>query len=188
MQRFFSSLFELDVFTQSFDSLNSNQTCQHCACSNSWVSHGFIYRQSGLKVGKRILCANRYGKTGCGRTLALYLADFIPNRRYSFSVIWAFILSLLQGSTVEQAYYLALGHCHFSHKQAYRWLNALYAQLGFFRSWLARFNSNLFDGCYVHFRSARLTVLLPTLATLAHRFVNNNLGKVMMAKKYATPI
>ncbi|MER2491631.1 hypothetical protein [Catenovulum sediminis] len=84
MQRFFSSLFQLDIFTRSLDSLNSHQTCQHCACSNSWVSHGFIYRQSGLKVGKRILCANRYGKSGCGRTLALYLADFIPNRRYSF--------------------------------------------------------------------------------------------------------
>ncbi|MCU4676866.1 hypothetical protein N7931_14630 [Catenovulum sp. 2E275] len=137
----FSSLFELDFLTQSLDSLNSNQTCQHCACSDSWISHGFIYRQSGLKVGKRILCAKRYGKSGCGRTLALYLADVIPNRRYSFSVIWALVLSLQHGSTVEQAYYLTIGHCHFSHRQAYPWLSALYAQLGFFRSWLAQFNS-----------------------------------------------
>ncbi|WP_143872001.1 DUF1949 domain-containing protein [Catenovulum sediminis] len=125
-----------------------------------------------VKVGKRILCANRYGKSGCGRTLALYLSDFIPNRRYSFSVIWAFVLSLLQGATVEQAYYSAIGHCHFSHRQAYRWLSALYAQLGLFRSWLARLNLNLLDTGYLNFRSTRLAVLLSTLASFAQRFTN----------------
>tara|TARA_R110001592_G_C13144876_1_gene747645 strand:- start:227 stop:1258 length:1032 start_codon:yes stop_codon:yes gene_type:complete len=128
MQRFFSSLCELDLFTHSLDSLTFDFSCQHCSRNDQWVSHGYVCKQSGEKVGKRILCARRYGKQGCGRTRQLYLQDIIPQRRYTLSKLLAFIAALIKGLTVEQAYYHAAGHDHGSHRQAWRWLNALWAQ------------------------------------------------------------
>lgn len=161
MQLFFPSFSKLEAFSRSLNTLISSHACRHCTCSDQWVSHGFIYRQSGIQVGKRILCAKRYGKSGCGRTFALYIAAFIPQRRYSLNVLWAFVCSLIQGSNVAQAYFSAVGHAHFNHRQAYRWLSALYAQVGLFRSQLPFRSVNSIS---VRHRSTRLSILFTTLS------------------------
>ena len=126
MQRFFSSLCELDQFSFSLDNPKHDNHCQHCARNDQWVSHGYLYKSSGEKIGKRILCAKRYGKLGCGHTRQLYLQQFIPQRRYCLNKLVSFILSLIRGATVEHAYFDAVGHHHGSYRQAWRWLKALW--------------------------------------------------------------
>lgn len=105
-----------------------------CHQSDQWVSHGYLYKKPGDKVGKRVLCGKRYGKSGCGHTQSMYLADVVPQRRYGLPVLLAFVLALMKGATVEQAYYQAIGHPHSTPRQAWRWLNALWAKMGLFRS------------------------------------------------------
>lgn len=160
MRRFYSTRNELNFFTLSANSLLFNQPCPHCQCSEQWVSHGFSYSQSGDVRGKRIVCCARFGKQGCGRTIALYLASILPKRRYALLTLYQFIKALLLGSTIELAYYHALGHHHHGHRQAYRWLNALYARCGDFREFLFQKPPPVM---FTHHRSKRLSSLLTTL-------------------------
>lgn len=160
MQRFYSCVAELNFFTLSANSLLFNQPCPHCQRSDQWVSHGFSYNQSGKVRGKRLICCARFGKGGCGRTVALYLASVLPKRRYRLAVLFQFISSLLQGNTVEQAYFHAIGHEYNNGRQAYRWLNALYKKLGDYR---VKLGMKPTDTCAVQHRSRRLSILLSTL-------------------------
>ena len=164
MRIFFSSLQSLESFTRSLVSLSDNATCVSCYQSQ-WVSHGYLYKQTSSTrqdiIGKRILCSNRYGKQGCGRTRSLYLAWIIPGYHYSLNVLLAFISSLLKGSTVTHAYQQAVGHDYFEPRQAFRWLSALCRQLSWFRS---RLDKAARDDCLRRpLKSDRLSLLLPTL-------------------------
>ena len=105
MQRFFSTLTELEFFCFSVSSVLFEQPCPHCQQSDQWVSHGYRYCQAGRIRGKRIICCARFGKRGCGRTLALYLSHVLPRRRYCLKVIKTFVQCLLQGHTIECAYH-----------------------------------------------------------------------------------
>lgn len=163
MQRFFSTLCELEYFSLSVNSLLFNQPCPHCQQSNQWCSHGYNYNQAGDIRGKRIICCARFGKRGCGRTIALYLAHVLPQRRYCLKVLTCFIQALIQGATVEHAYHRAVEHDFYSHHQAYRWLNGLLANLGVFRAQTLMPDER---GNFTHRRSTRLTVLLSTLANV----------------------
>lgn len=167
MQRFYSTITELNFFTLSANSLLFNQPCPHCQCSDQWVSHGFSYDQSGQVRGKRLVCCARFGKHGCGRTIALYLASILPTRRYLTVVLFQFISSLIQGNTIEQAYFVAIGHKHHSDRQAYRWLSALNKRLGDYRTSMAL--PDTFDSD-IHHRSNRLANLLTTLKHILHRW------------------
>lgn len=175
MQRFYSNITELHFFTLSANSLLFNQPCPHCQCADQWVSHGFSYSQSGKVRGKRIVCSARFGKRGCGRTVALYLASVLPKRRYLLAALCQFILSLLQGNTVEQAYFHAIGHEHNSVRQAYRWLDALYKKLGNYRGKLGMKPS---DTCAVQHRSRRLAILLSTLKHTLSRWPDLSLFQI----------
>ena len=165
MQIFFSSLQSLETFTRSLASLPVQEACGFCAQSRHWVSHGFLYKQRSSTqrdiVGKRILCSNRYGKQGCGHTRALYLAWIIPQHRYSLHVLLAFIASLIHSATITQAFHQAIGHDLFEPRQAYRWLTALYRQLGWFRGLLGKHSRD--DCTSLRFRSNRLQRLLPSI-------------------------
>ena len=169
MQLFYSTMTELNFFTLSVNSLLFNQPCPHCQCSDQWVSHGFNYNQAGQVRGKRIVCCARFGKRGCGRTSLLYLSHVLPKRRYLLATLFQFIQSLIQGNTVEVAYFGAVNHQHHCHRQAYRWLNALYAKLGDFRVCLSR---HLPPVSIVHHRSSRLSSLLWTLKVMVSHFPN----------------
>jgi len=160
MQRFFASLRDMDYFSRSLDCL-SKHPCSHCQRNDQWVSHGYVYKQSGEKVGKRILCGKRYGKRGCGHTRQLYLQHIIPQRRYTLSQLLAFVCALIRGLTVERAYVEAVGHTHSSHRQSWRWLSALWARMSCFRNEVP--GSSRSDWSSLRCRSRRLSILLSTL-------------------------
>jgi hypothetical protein len=130
MLRFFSSLQRIE---QHIASLNHHHTtvCPVCHQTQQWVSHGYLYKTSTQQhVGKRILCSRRYGKSGCGHSQSLYLACVIPQRRYPLSVLLAFVWALINGQTVECAYFHAIRHTHSSSRQAWRRLNGLWTSMG----------------------------------------------------------
>lgn len=72
--------------------------------NDQWVSHVYVYRSpapDGSHVaGKLVVCANRYGKTGCGHPCQLYLIEIMPKRQYRFPVVIAFMKALLSGRLV----------------------------------------------------------------------------------------
>ncbi len=167
MQRFFSTLSELEFFSLSANSLLFNQPCPHCHKCDQWCSHGYRYNQAGDIRGKRIICCTRFGKRGCGKTIALYLTHVLPQRRYCLRVINTFVQLLIRGNTIERAYHSAVKHTHYSHRQAYRWLDGLVAKLGLFRTLtpLPEQPSSLTHPC-----SSRLTVLLSTFASILQQW------------------
>lgn len=170
MQIFFSSMASLEHFTHSLGMLTQDNACEHCSQNDQWVSHGFVYRQQTMArrdvVGKRILCSQRYGKNGCGRTRQLYFGCIIPKRRHCMQTLATFILLLCKGLTVTQAYRDARHDQHRDPRQAWRWLNALTAQLGRLRTTLCKRASS--EATCLHRRSRKLAVLLPTFHTLFH--------------------
>lgn len=168
MQRFFSTLSELEFFSLSVNSLLFNQPCPHCHKCNQWCSHGYRYNQAGEIRGKRIICCARFGKRGCGKTIALYLSHVLPQRRYCLKVVVCFIQALLHGATVERAYHDAVQHNHSSHRQAYRWLNGLYAKLGLLRSQCPPAPDK--RDSFIHSCSNRLTALLSTMAAFIQQW------------------
>lgn len=127
------------------------------------MSHGFNYNQAGQVRGKRIICCARFGKRGCGRTILLYLSHVLPKRRYLLTALFQFISSLLQGDTVEHSYFKAIRHQHHSCRQAYRWLNSLYAKLGDFRVCLGQQPP---QNMIVLRRTSRLSSLISTLTLM----------------------
>lgn len=168
MQLFFSSLASLEYFTHSLNTLSSDQACQNCQQNNHWVSHGYVYKQQSSNqrniVGKRIVCANRHKKAGCGRTRQLYLQTIVPGRRYDMNALIAFVTLLFEGVAVEKAYRCATNKQHIDAGHAWQWLRALYTQLGRFRSLLTK-PENAHDN-QTYSRSRRLTILRPTLQAL----------------------
>ena len=158
---FFLSLTTIEQHTASLNQNRVKQVCPICYQSDQWVSHGYLYRQCREKVGKRILCSKRYGQSGCGHTQALYIDDVIPKRRYRLSVLLAFVMALIKGSTVEQAYYRAVGYSHHASRQAWRWLSRLWSGMSGFRMNTLLCSSKRW---VINARSKRLTLLLSTLA------------------------
>lgn len=170
MQVFFSSMASIEHFTHSLGTITPDNACEHCSQNDQWVSHGYVYRQQTMAqrhaVGKRILCSQRYGKEGCGRTRQLYFANIIPKRHYCMQTLAAFILLLCKGLSVTQAYRDARNDQHRDPRQAWRWLNALTAQLGRLRTSLCK-RADV-EVVHFHHRSRKLAVLLPTLHAIFH--------------------
>lgn len=183
MRRFFSSMTSLDHYTFSLDTAPRDDVCQHCLKSNQWVSHGYVYKQRSINtrevVGKRILCANRYGKSGCGRTRQLYLKTEIPQRQYNAHVITTFVLFLLQDAGVVQSYLDATG-TRSEGRHAWRWVQDLFRRIGWFRGCLGKPADEHY---HVKSPSKRLNILLPTLAQLFH----SARDVLILQKRYQSP-
>lgn len=113
-------------------------------------------------VGKRILCSNRYGRTGCGHTRQLYLADVIPKRRYALSVAIVFIHALINGALAEEAYLKAVGPTVNDARHAWRWLKDFYKTLSQWRTMIVQ----SMEDKIVTQRSPILKIIVPTLAAL----------------------
>lgn len=168
----FSSRSALEQFTFSLNSLSSDNACTHCGKNDQWVSHGYIFKASPGHhdpiAGKRILCSNRYGRSGCGRTRQLYLDDVIPHRQYRLSVVTAFIQALLGGIQVEQAYRDAIGSILKDARHAWRWINDFFKTLPTWRTLDAlSFRAEQAQRTIAKKRSHRLATLLPTLSLLS---------------------
>jgi hypothetical protein len=137
MQKFFKDLNAIEQFTSTLKSTPSLQ-CQYCTETEHFISHGFVYKQHSIThretVGKRIVCCNRYGHQGCGRTYQLDISRKLPKRRYSNAVLFVFISLLLIGHSVCDAYVLSTKQTQTRH--AWRWLNKLKANLMNYRGYL----------------------------------------------------
>ena len=132
MQIYYPNLPAIEQQTMQLD----NEQCIHCKQTQQLVSHGFIYkkqaRAESKATGKRVVCSQRYRHTGCGRTMQLYLDSTVRYLHYASWQVVAFVLALMAGMTVQQAYYQATGCAEARH--AYRWLTRLYAQFSCYRS------------------------------------------------------
>ena len=160
MQRFFDTFSSIDLFTLSLNHHQDKTQCAHCLKNNQFVSHGIVYKQHSITerepVGKRIICSNRYGRSGCGRTIQLYVSDRVPRLHYDASVVFVFISLLMAKVCVSQAYQQATGQ--FETRNAWRWLTKLIRQLSTYRCTLSARTTAI-----VHHQSRRLQLLLPTL-------------------------
>lgn len=138
MERYFNDLDTLHRFSLSLDSQPHPIQCRHCAQQDQWVSHGFVYKKQHQgerrTVGKRLFCSNRYGRSGCGRTLRLYLATELAFLHYTTVHLTAFLLALLGGSTIQHAYQEATQTAE--PRNAWRWLHKLQRKLVDYRALL----------------------------------------------------
>lgn len=123
----------LDVLNQFILSLELNQgsvSCTKCHQHDQFVSHGFVYKQlnhgQSQIVGKRLFCANRRQKSGCGSTLRLYLVERIPLLVHSSLQLTTFLQALLLGNSIKQAYQTATETQ--DPRNAYRWIKKLTIQ------------------------------------------------------------
>ena len=159
MQTFFQSLIDIERYIEP-SRRAYDLRCTHCDALGHLVGHGFVYQQLSIRqrqvVGKRLVCSNRFGHAGCGRTIQLRLAEQLPNRQYSVLHLSVFIVLLLANVSVVHAYQQATGQT--SHRQAWRWLKALKTNLMQYRLLL----SSPLSSAYQHARLRH-----PVLASLA---------------------
>jgi len=173
MPRFFDNIESINHFTLSLECHHKSLRCESCAKDDQFVSHGFIYKQRSQlvsqAVGKRILCSNRYGRSGCGKTIRLTIANEIPTLCYRATHVFLFLSALLVGSSVQLAYQQATGQV--DARNAWRWLNKLMAKLTVFRGFFIARAPAL---CSLHSSgSRRRRLLLPTIAHLCSRFTSS---------------
>lgn len=110
MQIYYPSLQAIKQRTMQLDIAR----CVHCKQTHQLVSHGFIRKKRGggtepEAVGKRVFCSNRNHRTGCGRTMQLYLDATVRYLHHAGCAVAAFVLSLIAGLTIQQAYKHATG-------------------------------------------------------------------------------
>ncbi len=166
MQRFFEDFESITQFTRSLDYYQDKLECAHCLKNDQFVSHGIVYKQRSMTlsepVGKRIFCSNRYGRSGCGRTVQLYVASEFPSCRYGTAHLWVFITSLLAELTLAVSYKKATGQS--APRNARHWLNRLMRRLSDYRCFLNRRP----NASSIQFKTPirQLQILLPTLAQL----------------------
>lgn len=167
MTLFFDTIDSLHRFSIGADLNRDNLTCQHCQQSGQFVSHGFVYKVDSIDsshvVGKRLLCSNRCGKSGCGHTLFLRLADQIPTLHYNTLHLCIFLYAMISGHTIAYAYTWATGAC--SHRNAFRWLNRLHDRLAVYRTFLQRYRQAALNQNFKS-RSHTLQLILSTICRL----------------------
>ena len=168
MQIYYTNLSAIHLQTLQLD----HAQCPHCKQTQQLVSHGFIYKkQVGAEpeaVGKRIICSTRNNRTGCGRTAQLYVDSTVRYFHFAGCFVVAFVLSLIEGMTIQGAYNHATGAD--TPRNAYRWLNRLCAQLSIYRSLSHRPPLRDSTPIVAANRSVRLVSLTSTFKVLMQRF------------------
>jgi len=168
MQIYYPNLHAIEQQTMQLE----HSQCAHCKQTQQLVSHGFIRKKRvGAEpeaIGKRVFCSNRNKRTGCGRTMQLYLDSTIRYLHYAGGCVAAFVSSLIAGITIRRAYYHATGTT--TPRHAYRWLKRLCAQSSVYRSLAHR--PPLQDAPEVTeaHRPLRLLSLMSTFTALLQRF------------------
>jgi hypothetical protein len=164
MQIFFDTLEAIHQFTFSLD--QHSLTCVSCNARGQFVSHGFCDKQQNFAatrtVGKRIRCSNRSGRTGCGRTVQLYIASEVPRLHYGTAQLFAFITALLANLSITAAYEKAVGKPESRH--AWRWCKKLTQQLIVYRHYLHK--NSLADSTKFNTQCRSRKLLLPTIMAL----------------------
>lgn len=185
MRTYFDNVDNLHRYTLELDRYQDELQCHRCYKNDQFVSHGYVYRPLSSKeriiVGKRLFCANRHGKTGCGATHRLYLAEYVPSLRYTTEHLLTFLSSLIALCTIQQAYKAATGTEN--PRNAYRWLRKLSNKLIEFRSGLSLHAAHLVDRFKT--QTHRLRLLLPTLQTLFSNLPTNPCATYQQHKQIA---
>jgi hypothetical protein len=169
MQTYFPSL---DAIHQQTTQL-ACEPCMHCGQAHQLVSHGFIRKkqpggQDPQPVGKRVFCSNRHRHTGCGRTTQLYLDSTLRHRHYAGNVVWIFVLLLLGGASITQAYTQATQAQ--TPRHAYRWLQRLHARIPLYRSVVHQPPLDPLAACAHPPQASRHSLLRSTFSALLARF------------------
>jgi hypothetical protein len=168
MQIYYPTLHAIEQQTMQL----AHAQCAHCKQTHQLVSHGFVRKKRvGAEpeaVGKRVFCSNRNQRTGCGRTMQLYLASTVRYLHYAGDCVAAFLLALLAGMTIQHAYHQATGTA--APRHAYRWLNRLCAQLSIYRSLAHRPSLQDATAIVAANRPMRLVSLISTIKTLLQQF------------------
>jgi hypothetical protein len=166
MRKYFDDIDAIHQFTMELNYHHSKIKCENCLKSDQFLSHGFVYKKQncGEKkvIGKRLYCSNRYGKSGCGKTVGLYLATHIPTLQYTTSHLFIFIASLLSKFSIQKAYKVATNSD--DPRNAYRWLHRLWKKLIDYRCFVQNHMESQSDK--LTSRPLRLQLLLPTLQVL----------------------
>ena len=145
MRYFFPTL---DCIAQFIASANATirLVCPHCGSSQHWISHGFLRKQLSSTTtwtyGKRLLCSNRRGHAGCGRTQALRLSEALPRRHTNATALGTFLHALTLGVPVPQAYQSV--QTRVQPRQGWRWQQTLKARQVWLRSLLMPANQTTF--------------------------------------------
>ncbi|WP_444997561.1 hypothetical protein [Aliikangiella sp. IMCC44359] len=136
MTRFFDSMDEIERFSSELRFQLTPLTCKQCLSQRDFVSHGYVYQQlsmnNRIKVGKRVICSNRFGRRGCGFSFRCLLNTRIPQLKYSAIEVFTFILMLLSRLSVKASYGKATNSD--SSRQGWRWLNRLKQSQSLYRS------------------------------------------------------
>jgi len=133
MQTYYPSL---EAIHQQTMQLGGEQ-CKHCGHAHQLISHGFIRKKLALgqepqSVGKRVFCSNRHHRTGCGRTMQLYLDSTVRYMHYAGAAVVIFVLLLLTGASITRAYTQVTNAQ--TPRHAYRWLQRLRTNMSIYRS------------------------------------------------------
>jgi hypothetical protein len=136
------------------------------------ISHGYVYKKRARgkqeAVGKRVFCSNRHWRTGCGRTMQLYLDTTLRYGHHAGERVSVFVLSLQKKCSIDYAYREATGAATGRH--GYRWLARLEERLGVYRSRFHRPCLEQPDGEEIHFSSLRRSLLASTFRWFAEQF------------------
>ena len=136
MTLFFESLTAIEHFTNNLRCQNT-LNCPHCSQNNQFISHGYLYQYQHLELdsrsikGKRVICSNRYGRSGCGRTLKLFISNVISCLTYNTLVIAVFLIAWANGTSIQKAYQQATNTL--DGRNGYRWIKRCLAKLSSYR-------------------------------------------------------
>lgn len=168
MQIYFHNLPAIQQQTRQLD----HAQCKHCKQTHQLISHGFVRKKrvsaEPEAVGKRVFCSNRHQRTGCGRTMQLYVDATIRYLHHAGQRVVAFMQALTAGNTIHDAYQHATGSMS-SARHAYRWLHRLTHQLSSYRSGVHR-PPLQDDPDMAANRPARLVTLTSTFTALLQQF------------------
>jgi hypothetical protein len=132
----YDSIEAIERVTHTLDS--SPLRCPKCKQAPPLVSHGFVYKyfssKDKMKVGKRLWCSYRYGRSGCGATVRLYMAEIIPRHRYTATELTIFLVTLISSLSISTAYKAATNSDE--PRNAYRWIAKLKQNLSTYRTLL----------------------------------------------------
>ena len=83
--------------------------CPHCTAVGTLNGHGWLrgYAETSSAMqrrGRRLLCSNRNRRTGCGRTLSIFLADVIPAFSTRTSTLSRMLLAIVSGLSIRASW------------------------------------------------------------------------------------
>lgn len=142
-----------------------HERCLHCQQTQQLISHGFVHQKRvgalPVAIGKRVFCSNRNQRTGCGRTVRLYLDSPVRYLHYAAGIVEVFLLALIAGINTQRAYQQATGTE--APRNGYRWLIKVWAQLSVYRSLLHQPSLSSAPRTAIQPRHPRRCLLLATL-------------------------